>query len=180
MSRRPVRLLPHPRLSLTLLALWLLLNNTLAIGQILLGLVLALSIPFVLPGSTTPRLVLKRPLDLIAYIGLVLIDIIRANFTVARQVLGRNSTLKSRFLTVPLDVTHPIAISLFASTITLTPGTVSCELSNDQRFLTVHALHVENSEDEIAQLKTRYEARLLRMFSSGQLDRAHVSPGDRP
>jgi multicomponent K+:H+ antiporter subunit E len=156
------KILPHPWLSLILLSLWLLLNNSLALGQILLGILLAIGIA---PRSANSPIKVKRPWRLFAYLGLVLVDIIRANFTVARQVLGRNSALKSHFLEVPLDLTHPVAISLFAGTITLTPGTVSCQLSQNGKFLLVHALHTENPIDEISALKQRYEARLSLIFN---------------
>ncbi len=158
------KILPHPISNLFLLGLWLLLNNSLALGQILLGSLLALSITHLAPQRFNAPIKVKRPWRLIAYLGLVLLDIIRANFTVARQVLGRNSALKSCFFEVPLDLTHPVAISLFAGTITLTPGTVSCEMSQNEKFLRVHALHAENPIDEISALKQRYEARLSLIF----------------
>lgn len=158
-------LLPRPWLSFILLSLWLLLNNSLATGQILLGILLAIGITHLVPQSGDAPIKVKHPWRLLAYMGLVLVDIIRANFTVARQVLGRNSALKSRFLEVPLNLTHPVAISLFAGTITLTPGTVSCTLSPDKKILLVHALHTDNPIDEINALKQRYEARLSLIFN---------------
>ena len=158
------KLIPRPLLSALLLVLWLLLNNSIAVGQILLGMLLAVGIPHFTPRNLTPPLKMVRPGRFIAYIGLVLVDIIRANFTVARQVLGRNSALHSQFLEIPLDLTHPIAISLFAGTITLTPGTVSCEIDPAHKFLRVHALHTDNVENEINALKQRYEARLSQIF----------------
>jgi multicomponent K+:H+ antiporter subunit E len=156
--------LPRPALSVLLLLMWLLLNNSIAFGQILLGCVLAVGIPHLAPRRHTAPLSIKAPARFIAYIGLVLADMIRANFTVARQVLGRNSALKPHFFDVPLDLTHPIAISLFAGTITLTPGTVSCEIDASNQFLRVHALHTDNPIDEIHTLKQRYEARLSQIF----------------
>ncbi|HQS01619.1 MAG: Na+/H+ antiporter subunit E [Halothiobacillus sp. 24-54-40] len=172
------KILPRPWLSLILLNLWLLLNNSLASGQILLGILLAIGITHLVPQSLDAPIKFKRPWRLFAYTGLVLLDIIRANFIVARQVLGPNSALKSRFLNVPLDLTHPVAISLFAGTITLTPGTVSCELSADKKFLLVHALHAENPIDEINALKQRYEARLSLIFDS-ETHPAHPLPRNK-
>ncbi len=159
-------LLPRPWLSLILLSLWLLLNNSVATGQILLGILLAIGITHLVPQSQNTPITVKHPWRLLAYLGLVLVDIIRANFTVARQVLGRNSALKSHFLEVPIDLTHPVAISLFAGTITLTPGTVACTLSQDKKNLLVHALHTDNPTDEINALKQRYEARLNLIFNN--------------
>lgn len=158
------RVLPHPLLSLVLLGLWLLLTNSVEPGQIILGLILGVAIPLWLRSALAPHLPIRKPLSLLAYLVLVLRDIVVANFVVAKQVLGPNSVLKPHFLEIPLTVTHPTAISLFASTITLTPGTVSCELSQDGRSLRVHALHTPDPEAEIAAMKNRYEQRLINIF----------------
>lgn len=158
------RVLPHPLLSLVLLGLWLLLTNSVEPGQIILGLILAIAIPLWLRSALAAPLPVRKPFLLLAYIALVLRDIVVANFVVAKQVLGPNSVLQPHFLDIPLTVTHPTAISLFASTITLTPGTVSCELSQDGRSLRVHALHTPDPEAEIAAMKNRYEQRLINIF----------------
>jgi len=156
----------HPWLSLVLWGLWLLLNNSIEPGQILLGLLLAVAIPFWLRDVLTAHLPIKKPLALLGYSAIVLKDIVVANFVVAKQVLGPNRNLQPHFLDIPLSVTHPTVISLFASTITLTPGTVSCELSEDGRSLRVHALHTPDPETEIAAMKNRYERRLINIFGS--------------
>ena len=158
------RVLPHPMLSLVLWGLWLLLTNSLEPGQMILGLLLATIIPFWLRLALADHLPIRKPLALLAYIALVLRDIVVANFVVAKQVLGPNRVLQPHFLDIPLTVTHPTAISLFASTITLTPGTVSCELSQDGRSLRVHALHTPDPAAEIAGMKDRYERRLIKIF----------------
>ena len=158
------RVLPHPLLSLVLWGLWLLLTNSLEPGQMILGLVLAIVIPLWLRFVFADHLPIRKPLSLLAYIALVLRDIVVANFVVAKQVLGPNRVLQPHFLEIPLTVTHPTAISLFASTITLTPGTVSCELSQDRRSLRVHALHTPDPAAEIAGMKNRYEQRLIKIF----------------
>lgn len=158
------RFLPHPLLSLILLALWLLLTNSLAVGQIVLGLILGTAIPLWLRFALTEHLPIRKPLALLAYIALVLKDIVVANFVVAKQVLGPNEALQPHFLEIPLTLAHPSAISLFASTITLTPGTVSCELSQDGRTLRVHALHTSDPAAEVTEIKKRYEKRLINIF----------------
>lgn len=157
-------LLPHPFLSGVVLILWLLLNNSLSAGQIVLGIIVALAIPRLTTGFWTPRSHPVAPAALLGYVGIVLIDILLANFTVARQVLGRSRVLKPAFFHVPLALESPMAISILANTITLTPGTVTCQVDEEQRRLLVHALHTEDPAEEAATIKSRYEARLLHIF----------------
>jgi len=65
---------------------------------------------------------------------------------------------------VPLDVRRPRSISLLAGIVTMTPGTLSAELSDDHRHLLVHGLDVDDPQALVAQIKTRYEAPIRELF----------------
>lgn len=159
------RLLPHPALSVMLLIVWLLMANTITVGGVVLGTVFGLVLPkFTEPfWPARPAVRFGRPL--FGYLGVVLLDIVIANFHVAWLILfRRNRDLRSRWLVIPIDLTTPEAITVLAGTISLTPGTVSSDVSADGRYLLVHALDVADEIAEIARIKTRYEARLQRVF----------------
>ncbi|WP_317616383.1 Na+/H+ antiporter subunit E [Paracoccus mutanolyticus] len=100
-----------------------------------------------------------------AFLGIVIGDIVRANFQVARIVLFIPRTnLRPAWVIVPLDLRRPEAITALAATITLTPGTVSCDLSRDGRSLLVHCLHAPDPDAVLSEIKTRYESRLKEIF----------------
>ena len=99
-------------------------------------------------------------LSLVSYVFLVLKDIISANFTVALLVIGPLKKMNPGFVAVPLDIKSELGITLFASTVSLTPGTVSAEISEDQKWLYIHAMHLESSDALILEVKSRYESRL--------------------
>ena len=65
---------------------------------------------------------------------------------------------------IPLELRSPEAITALAGTISLTPGTVSCDLSADGRSLLVHCLDAPDAEEAVRQMKERYEARLMEIF----------------
>jgi multicomponent K+:H+ antiporter subunit E len=159
------RFLPHPRLSLFVTLIWLALVNEISAGAVLMGLALGVLMP-ILTGPfwpDPPRL--RHPLKLLGYCGVVLWDIVVANLQVARLILRvPNDQLRSHYVTVPLALTSPEAITVLAGTITMTPGTVSAELSADGRALLVHGLDVPDPEALVADIKSRYEARLLEIF----------------
>lgn len=156
--------LPHPLLSVFLLVIWLLLNNTIAIGHVVLGSILAILIPQFTSSFWPDKVCFKNPAVFLRFSLVVLYDIMIANITVAKLILSPNNLLNSDFMEIPLDIEHPLGISLLASTISLTPGTVSCSLSEDKKILLVHALHVVNKEEEITQIKKRYEHPLMEVF----------------
>ena len=159
------RLLPHPWLTLAVAAIWVLLAGGPSAGAVAFGLVLGL----VLPALTRPfwpnRPRLGRPLLVLRYVGIVLWDIVVANLQVARLVLFvPNRELRSAYVVIPLALTSPEAIAVLAGTITMTPGTLSAELSADGRALLVHGLHVPDPDALVAEIRQRYEAPLLEIF----------------
>jgi multicomponent K+:H+ antiporter subunit E len=158
------RWLPHPLLTPILALVWLLLANSLAPGQVLLGLLLGWAIPLFSRRFWPEPVPLHRPLILLRFCGRVLYDIGVANLVVAWLILCGPARLRPGFVEVPLDLTSDLAISLLANTICLTPGTVSARLSPDRRTLLVHALNPGDPEALIATIKARYEAPLKQVF----------------
>lgn len=159
------RLFPHPYLSLTLVVLWFLLVNQWKLGSLVMAIILATIIPLLTSAWWPDRPRVKRPFALASYALLVLWDVIVANFQVARIVLFMpRAKIQSAWITVPLDLKSPEAISLLAGTITMTPGTLTADTSACGRALLVHALHAPDPDAVRDDIKARYESRLQRIF----------------
>lgn len=159
------RILPHPWLTLLLTVVWLLLVSTLSPGNILLGLVLGIVVPIITAPYWPARARLRNPVGIAVFIAIVLWDIVRANFSVAGLILfRRNADLQSRFIAVPIDLRTPEAITVLAGTITMTPGTLTADISTCGRVLLVHCLHAPDPDAVVAEIKTRYERRLKEIF----------------
>jgi multicomponent K+:H+ antiporter subunit E len=159
------RLFPHPGLSVMLILVWLLLLNGFSIGGLLLGLLIGILVPLLTAPFWPNRPRVRWGWPLAEYLAVVIYDIAIANFQVARLILFRRSRdLRSRWLVIPMELRSPEAITTLAGTISLTPGTVSADISADGRVLLVHALDVVDETAEIARIKHRYERRLLRIF----------------
>jgi multicomponent K+:H+ antiporter subunit E len=95
----------------------------------------------------------------------VLWDILVSNVTVALIVLFKpNSALRPAWVTVPLDLRSPEGITVLAGTITMTPGTVSADISADGRAILVHCLHAPDPSGVASDIKARYESRLKEIF----------------
>lgn len=159
------RLFPHPYLSLTLVVLWFVLVNQVKIGSLVMAAILATAIPLLTSAWWPDRPRVKRPLGLAAYSLLVLWDVIVANFQVARIVLFMpRDKIQSNWVTIPLDLHSPEAISLLAGTITMTPGTLTADMSACGRALLIHSLHAPDPGAVRDDIKARYETRLKRIF----------------
>ena len=157
------RWLPHPMLSSLLAASWLLLMHTYEPVQVVWAVVLGLAVPaqlrHFLPAGSLPRLA-----PALRLIGVVLWDIVVANVTVARLVLGPLSRPRPAWIRVPLDATHPTAIALLATIITTTPGTVSCVVDEERGEILVHALDCDDAQAMACEIKQRYETPLRVIF----------------
>ena len=160
-----VSLLPHPGLSSFLLVLWLLLNNSAAPGHLVLGALLGVLIPLFTRRFWPERLGLARPGLMLRFSGRVLWDILVANFAVARVVLGPRSAIRPAFLRVPLDIHDDFPVTVLASVVSLTPGTVSADIDAERRYLLVHALSVSDTEALAQDIKARYEAPIKEIFA---------------
>lgn len=158
------RLLPRPLFSLVLWATWLLASGSLSLGAVLLGGVLAVAIPWIFRDFWPEAPALGSVVALFRYLWIVAFDILIANLVVARLILGRSRSLEPAWLEIPLEVEHPYAITILASVISLTPGTVSSNVSGDDRTLLVHSLDCRNPDKEIERIKKRYESPLKEMF----------------
>lgn len=148
---------PMPFHSILLFVVWLLLNNSLHPGHIILAAFFAVSIPLLVNSMRDEHPKLKKPSLAVRYFFLVLGDILKANFQVALLVVGPVRKLEPGFIAVPLDLSSDVGITLLASTVSLTPGTVSAEVSEDKKWLYVHALHLTDEQELINEIKQRYE-----------------------
>ncbi len=159
-------LLPHPFLTLLLVLVWTLLQNEVSAGMVVFGIILGILIPWATSiwWPDTPKGF--RLGKMIAYCIMVMWDILVANVEVAWIVLTvPNSKLKPAWIVIPLDLRQPEAITVFAGTITLTPGTVTADLSDEGHSLLVHVLHTDDPDGVRDQIKARYERRLQEIFS---------------
>jgi len=159
------RWLPHPLMSLSLLVIWLLLQNEVSAGHVVLGAVFAVLIPLFTAAFWTEPVTIRAWLTGIRFGLIVLWDIVVANVQVAGLILFRRPrSLAPAFLVIPLDTQSPYAIAILAGTITMTPGTVSADLDPEGRHLLVHGLSVDDPDAMIATIKQRYEAPLKQIF----------------
>lgn len=155
--------LAHPWLSALLALSWLLLQHTLDPVHLLSALLIGLFVPRLLhqflPPAPTIRMLPALRLGLV-----VMADIVTSNITVAKLVLGPMSRPQPAWIRVPLQLKHPTAVSLLASIITTTPGTVSTIIDEEQRCILVHALDCSDPAQMVADIQQRYERPLLIIF----------------
>ncbi len=161
---KPRRWFPHKMLSVYMVIVWLLLNNSISPGHILLGAFLGWLIPWLTQAFWPEVLHIRKPLLVLKMAAVIFYDIIVANLILAVRILGPVNKLQPAFVKVPLDIDHDFTIALLASIISLTPGTVSADVNKEGGYLLLHCLHVVDPEAEIRLVKERYETPLKEIF----------------
>jgi multicomponent Na+:H+ antiporter subunit E len=153
--------------ALFLFALWLLLSgvyNGLVVG---LGAASAVFAVFVVrrmdDKADADRLAVRvRPLELVRYLVWLLIEIFKANWAVTKTIMTPEMPIRQHFFPVPYSQATDLGQTIFANSITLTPGTITVEIEDDHFW--VHA--VSYSDSDIGAL-TDMDARVSRTEATG-------------
>jgi len=159
-----MKLLPMPFHTLLLFVVWLLLNNSMSAGHMVLALFFAIAIPLLVNGMRDEHPKILKPWKAILYVLMVMKDIVVANVEVALWIIGPVKKLKPGFVAIPISIQSDLGITILASTVSLTPGTVSAEVSEDKQWLYIHALHLDNENELIETIKQRYEQPIKEIF----------------
>ncbi len=161
------RWLPSPPLSAALFVVWLLLNQSLDAGTLILAAVLALAVPLLTRSLRPATVRMRRPGVALRLAGHAVFDMLHSALTVGRLLLTRRrSKLRPRFIHVPLELRDPNALAVLAMICCLTPGTAWGELSFDRSSLLIHVFDLEDEQAFITMIKTRYERPLMEIFES--------------
>lgn len=158
------RLMPYPILSAFLLGMWLLLNQSVAPGHILLGAAVALGGGIAISALQIPSGRARKPLTMIKLAWIVLLDIIRSNIAVAQIILTPGRKAKSGFVAIDLDLRNEYALAILACIITSTPGTVWVDFDSSKRVLVIHVLDLVDEQAWVNLIKTRYERLLMEIL----------------
>lgn len=92
-------------------------------------------------------------------------ELFKANMRVAYDVLTPRHRMRPGVVAVPLDVETDTEITTLANLITLTPGTLSLDISTDRRVLYIHAMYIDDDPEELRRsIKRGFERRVLEVF----------------
>ena len=162
------RWLPHPVVSLALCGLWLLLNQTLYPGHILLGLALGIAGPILTRNLNPlgyPRL--RKPIVALRLFGFAAVEVVRSCLNVGRIILFADyANLNSQFIRVPLTMRDPYGLAALSCLINMTPGTVWTEVQPERHELILHVFDLHDAQWWVDTIQTRYEQPLLQIFET--------------
>jgi multicomponent K+:H+ antiporter subunit E len=158
-------ILPYPLLSAALLVLWLLLNQSLSPGHLVLGSVLAVLASWAMAALRPEKPRIRRPGAALRLAGLVLIDILRSNLAIGRIIVrSREPGVSAGFMTIPLDMRSRQGLAVLSIIITSTPGTIWVNYDEAKGTLLLHVLDLVDETVWVRTIKDRYERLLMEVF----------------
>ena len=138
---------------------WELLTGSFALREVLLGIVVSVVVAwfsarfFIHGGEDSPLWNPVRALLLLAYsAGRMLVEMIKANVDVAFRVFEKDMKLNPGIVKIPVDLDSEYALSTLANSITLTPGTITMAVSEEdgKNYFYVHWIDVASRDPEKA------------------------------
>ena len=158
------RWLPYPLLAVSLLVMWILLNQ-LSVGHLILGAAIAVGASWAMVALQPAKPRLRHWDKIPLLLALVLLDVFRSNIAVAGIILqGRRRARTSGFVTIPLELRDRTGLAVLACIITSTPGTAWLEYHSTKGSLLIHVLDLVDEQEWIDTIKQRYERLLIEIF----------------
>jgi multicomponent Na+:H+ antiporter subunit E len=102
--------------------------------------------------------------QVISLLGFFLWELLLANLRVAHDVLTPRHYMRPGVIAVPLDAETDNEITMLSNLLTLTPGTLSLDVSVDRKVLYVHAMYIDDAEDVRRKIKDGFERRVLEVL----------------
>lgn len=158
------RVLPHPLMALGLLLMWLLLNQSIASGHILIGSCVAMVACWIMASLqvSKPKIRLTTAIPRLA--GIVLSDIVRSNLAVGSIILFSRTQPTSGVVRIPLQTSNRYCLAVLACIITSTPGTLWMAHDARTNVLLLHVLDLVDEQQWIQLIQQRYEGLLREIF----------------
>lgn len=136
---------------------WMFMTTSLTVRTFIIGYLIGMLIIFIMRRYFKEKFYLVRVWAVIKLTLIFMRELMMSNISVLRIVLQPKMDIKPCIFAYPIELQHNWEITLLSSLITLTPGTLVVHISDDQSTLYIHALDVDNMEEEIHSIKHSFE-----------------------
>lgn len=143
---------------------WVALTGKFVLANFIFGFVLSYLIMWVTSRDDNSRKYYNRIPRVIAFIFYFLYELIKANVQVAYDVVTPTFYMRPGIVAIPLSAKTDLEITLLANLISLTPGTLSLDISDDREVLYVHGMFIRDKQSFIKSIKSGFERRLLEIM----------------
>jgi multicomponent Na+:H+ antiporter subunit E len=151
-------------LSVMLAVVWVVITGSATIHNLLFGFALSTFVLWIVRDEMSAHGYLRRLGRMFSLLVLFFRELALSAWKVAKTVLSRDMDLKPGIFAFPLTVDRDFEITLLANLITLTPGTLTVDVSEDRKVLYVHALDCSDVEATKRDIAEGFERKILEAF----------------
>jgi len=150
---------------------WAFLTGSLTSDTLVEGFIIGYLVLWLASPLYGPTVYFRKVRQAISFVLFFLRELLVATFRVARVVIDPNLNIRPAIVAVPLDLTNEFQITLLANLVTLTPGSLTLDVSDDRQVMYVHAMYAEDLEQYRQEIKQGFERRIGELF--GDRESAH-------
>lgn len=151
-------------MNIMLTFVWVALTGSFAVSSFVFGFLLSFCIMWIISRSNGETRYFTFMIKVISFIGFFFKELIKANIEVAYDVITPTFHMTPGIVRVPLEANTNLEITFLANLISLTPGTLSLDVSDDQKVLYVHSMYISDKDEFIRGIKEGFEKRLLEIL----------------
>jgi multicomponent Na+:H+ antiporter subunit E len=148
-------------LTLVLAIGWAAATDGFTLPNVLFGALIGGFSLFLIRGQIGGTLFWRRLLRVMSLALLFLHELVLSAVRVGLMVLRPRLAVRPAFIAFPLTATRDVEITLLANLVTLTPGTLSVDVSADRKFLLIHAIDVIDREEVIRSIRDGLEKKVM-------------------
>ena len=150
--------------NLILAITWTLLTGQVTLGNLIAGLIVGYFILWIILRGEGKASYFNKINLVVRFIFFYLWNLILASLKIAYDVITPRHHMRAGVIAVPLDAQTDAEITALANLITITPGTLSLDVSTDRKVLYIHAMYIDGKEELIRNIKMDLEKRVLEML----------------
>lgn len=148
-------------LNIILASAWIFLTGDLQFQNFIEGFIIGFVIIFISKNVTSTTSYLQKIPKIIGFILYFIYELIVANIKVTIDILTPRHRMTPAIIAVPLTIDKNFEITLLANLITLTPGTLSLDLSSDRKILYIHSMYVDDPDKFRNEIKNGFEKKIM-------------------
>ncbi|MBE8713370.1 Na+/H+ antiporter subunit E [Sphingobacterium hungaricum] len=151
-------------MNLLLSFIWVALTGSMYYSNFVFGFMLGFFILWIMNRNETDQRYFYRVPKIISFIFYFLLEMIKANLQVAYDVITPKYFFKPGVVRYPLNAKTEFEINLLSTFISLTPGTLILDISEDNKTIYIHVMYLNDPDEFVRNLKTGVERRLLEIL----------------
>jgi multicomponent Na+:H+ antiporter subunit E len=148
-------------LNVIIAVMWMFLSESYSFPSFLSGYLIGIFLLFLLQRFIPDTFYMKRVVKIISLVFLFIKELLLSNIEIVKLVYKRKPDIEPGIFALPTELKSNWEITLLANLITLTPGTLTVAVSEDNSVLYIHAMDIDDIDEAIHSIKDTFEKAIM-------------------